>query len=146
MKRIKCIIGCLFIVCVFSFYANAQKVFPASLLIGKTWVQETPSFGKNIYKWSFDKNFHTRVMEFEDGENIESVIEYYLSRTKETGFNHEKVGLSNTGQYIIFYRKQSPELPPYKEYVTDWYEILSLTPEKLVVKSQWGVICTFSKK
>lgn len=113
-------------------------VFSTSPLQGKDWVVKSPPIDSIKRGWIFNDTIMTRYIELSDGKRADIEVQYYLSDTKDETFDKKKVGTTAQGKYIIANRKQMVGKIPTAKYTTEQFEIVSLSPDELVVISPLG--------
>lgn len=113
-------------------------VFSTSSLQGKDWVVKSPQIDSIKRGWIFNDTIMTRYIELNDGKRADIEVQYYLSDAKDETFDKEKVGTTAQGKYIIAHRKQMVGKIPTAQYATEQFEIVSLSPDELVVISPLG--------
>lgn len=113
-------------------------VFSTSPLQGKDWVVKSPQIDSIKRGWIFNDTIMTRYIELNDGKRADIEVQYYLSDAKDETFDKEKVGTTAQGKYIIAHRKQMVGKIPTAQYTTEQFEIVSLSPDELVVISPLG--------
>lgn len=113
-------------------------VFSTSPLQGKDWVVKSPPIDSIKRGWIFNDTIMTRYIELSDGKRADIEVQYYLSDTKDETFDKKKVGTTAQGKYIIANRKQMVGEIPTAQYTTEQFEIVSLSPDELVVISPLG--------
>lgn len=95
--RIKLLVAVLFATIV----SNAQE-FQRSDLQNRKWICED---GK-MYSLFFTDREMIMQIECRDGSVLRNPLEYYLSATNDSTFDHSLVGKSERGKYIKIYQKR----------------------------------------
>ncbi|WP_455586327.1 hypothetical protein [Bacteroides sp.] len=134
MKKRNAIICLLSFVCIIQLWGQEKKS-AMDILTSKGWKWQSTVKGYNEY-YEFTKNECIWTICF-DQKKEEGTVEnrpYYLSETKDTVFNKQKVGKNNEGKYLIFLQKNHEILV---------FEILELNENKLYVKTRNGSCLSF---
>ena len=144
MNRIKIVLS-IFAFLFAVMQANAQS-FRLNDLVGKTWTGVSGYYGCDVMSWSIsfgEKNAIHRGIDKKGKDIATFSYNMYLSNNVPKKYDDSLLGKSQSGKYIVFERKYDHEERTVEDFQT--YEIISLTSNKLVVKSN-GLTITFVAK